>query len=262
MQPEAKKLEYPEISALFQERKVLISEEHASKIDVFQRSMEVAFYLNKFLYSAFSEQYIDTGEKHTGPMALIPILFERNNHYLIAAHELTLLGLSNPSYLNLRAVYEGITQMYLLKLTEKEANLFYKKEIDDLTTEEEKELKNKHEWLRPAKVRKILYSGEKKALADQLYSVVSNSAHPSVKGAMSDFQLKHPVISDILDVSLALSVSNLFAISESYYEIIGEKEIEGIEEVLDMVSREYGDQTPDMIPNHPNIIDKLNIRFQ
>jgi len=153
-------------------------------------------------------------------------------------------------------------QIYLLQLTEKEADLCYKKEIGDLTLEEKNELRKNYEWFKPAKVREILYSNTKKQQVDDLYRIVSNCAHPTVKGSMNDFQLNHGVISDVLDVSLALSVANLIAIHESYFELIGEKEIDDIVYVLDMISKEYNNQIPDMVPNNPNIIDKLRINLE
>lgn len=261
MQPEVKRLSYSEIDKTFQNRKDIISETYASKIDVFQDIIELSFHLARVLNARFNEEYEATGKKMTGAEALIPILFERNNHYLIAVHELGLIGLSNPSYLNLRAIFEGITQIYLLHLTDKEADLFYKDQLERLNASEKKELRRDYNWLSQAKVRDILYSGTKKDDLKKLYSVLSNSTHPSVKGAMGDFTLKHNVVIDILDVSLILSVANLIAINESYFEKINEEEMDDIGEALDKVAKELNNEMREMIPNNPAVIEKLKIKF-
>lgn len=262
MEPEFKRKTYLEISSIFQNRKDIISKEHANKIDVLQHSIEVSYNIDVGLNSSFYHTYKTTGKEQTGPKALIPLLFIRNFHYLIAVHELASRGIINPSYLNLRAVFEGIMHIYLLQLTDKEADLCYKKEMGKLNPEEEKELKKKYQWLKPSKVRNILYSDTKKNQVDELYKMVSGSAHPTIKGAASDFQLKHLIISDVFDVSLALSAANLIAIHECHIETIGEKEREDIANVLERICKEYDNQMPDLVPNNPQLVEKLNIRFQ
>nr|WP_321498373.1 hypothetical protein [uncultured Methanolobus sp.] len=262
MQFDFKNKTYSEIYSIFQTRKDMVSKEHTRKIDIFQRSIEVTYNIDMLLNSTFSSEYEATGKIQTGPKCLIPILFERNYHYIIAAHELTKLGLANSSYLNLRAVFEGVMQIYLLQLTKEEADLCYKKELGDLSTEEKKELRNKYQWLKPSKIREILYTDIKKQQVTDLYGIVSKCAHPTVEGAMNDFRLNHKVISDLLDVSLALLAANLIAIHESYFELIGNKENEDITRVLDLIAKEYNNKMPDMVPNNPNILDKLRINLE
>ena len=50
-----------------------------------------------------------------------------------AAYKLACIGLNNPAYLNLRTVFEGITQMYLLHFTDREAYIFYRQQLGTLT---------------------------------------------------------------------------------------------------------------------------------
>ncbi len=262
MQLEAKKKNYSEISTVFQTRKDLISERFASKIEVFQDSIEVAFYLYDNLQSKFNERYENTGKKVTGPKSLIPFLFVRNIHYLIAANELVLLGLINPSNLNLRAVFENITMMYLLNLTTEEAELYYKKEMKTLTKYDERDLNGKYRWFSQSKVGDILYTKEKKAQIQKYYSVASYPAHPTIKGTILDIETNYDAIIDTLNVSLAFSAANLIAFHESYFEIFEKKEIDEIENSLDKISKELDNQIPDIIPNNPNVVDKLKINLQ
>ncbi|MDW7732171.1 MAG: hypothetical protein SCH66_07050 [Methanolobus sp.] len=49
--------------------------------------------------------------------------------------------------------------MHLLHLTDREAYIFYKQQLGTLTQEEERELKNRHRWLRPSRMRDVLYTG-------------------------------------------------------------------------------------------------------
>ena len=130
-----------EIESVLQIRKDFISKEYVNKINIFRDSVELLFYLRDILNARFYEEHKKTNKPLDGPKALIPILFDRNNHYLIAAFKLALSGLNNPAYLNLRTVFEGINLIYLLHLTEKEADLFYKKQLNILTTSEKKDFK-------------------------------------------------------------------------------------------------------------------------
>ena len=217
------------------------------------------FYLSDILNARFYEEYKKTSKPLDGPKALIPILFDRNNHYLIAAHKLALNGLINPAYLNLRTVFEGISQIYLLHLTEKEADLFYKKQLNILTPSEENDLIKTYEWLKPAKVRNILFTNQKKNQINDFYNQISNSTHPSIISAMSDFILREETSTDVLNLILGLSAANLIVINETYFEKFDQDEVDEITNMLDMIADELGGFMVDMIPNNPSIKGKLKI---
>lgn len=260
MEPKVSKRSYREIESIFDSRRDSISQKYSGRIVTFQDTMELLFYLNDILHIRFFEDYNKTGKQLDGPKAMIPILFFRNNHYLIAAHKLvSVFGLINPCYLNLRAVFEGIMQIYLLHLTGREAELFYKEQIDILTPADKKEYKDQYERLKPAKVRNILYTDTKKQQIDNFYKEISNSAHASIKSAMSDFIPRDVSIDDALNLTLGLSAANIVAIHETYFDNFNKEELDEISNTLDNIAKELGGIMIDMIPNNPTFKEKLKI---
>jgi hypothetical protein len=254
MNPGKKRRDYNDIESILNYRKDIIFKEHAAKLDIFQDSIELLFYLTKVLNAGFIDEFKRTGKRLEGPRTIIPVLFERNNHNLLAAYKLACIGLNNPAYLNLRTVFEGITQMYLLHFTDREAYIFYRQQLGTLTEMEEKELKNKHHWLRPSRIRELLYTGEKKKQVDDFYILISNAAHPGIKRAMGDFDYREEVTVDVLSISLALSAASLMSIKNIYSSMIGEEEVEEIDSILDRVVRELEGQVLDISPNHVGLI--------
>ena len=253
MHPGKKRRDYNDIESTFLYRKDIIFSEHATKLDIFQNSIELLFYLTTVLNAGFIDEFKRTGKRPDGPKSIIPVLFERNNHNLLAAYKLACIGLNNPAYLNLRTVFEGITQMYLLQLTDREAYIFYKQQLGTLTETEEKELKNKHHWLRPSRIRQLLYTGEKKKQVDDFYILISNAAHPGIKRSIGDFDYREEVTVDVLSILLALSAASLMSIKNIYSSMIGEEEVEEIDDLLDRVTQELKGQVMDISPNHPSL---------
>ncbi|ETA69194.1 hypothetical protein MettiDRAFT_2688 [Methanolobus tindarius DSM 2278] len=249
MHPGKKRRDYNDIESILNYRKDIIFKEHASKLDIFQDSIELLFYLTKVLNAGFLAEFKRTGKRLEGPRTIIPVLFERNNHNLLAAYKLACIGLNNPAYLNLRTVFEGITQMYLLHFTDREAYIFYRQQLGTLTEDEEKELKNKHHWLRPSRIRELLYTGEKKEQVDDFYILISNAAHPGIKRAMGDFDYRKEVTVDVLSISLALAAASLITVRDIYSSMISEEEAEEIDDLLDRVMQELEGEVLDISPN-------------
>lgn len=253
MNPIVKRREYTEIDASFQTRIELTSRNHTNKINIYQDTMELLFYLSDILNVKILEEAQESGKQMSGPKALIPILIDRNNHYLIASYKLTSNCLINPAYLNLRVVFETITKMYLLHLTEKEADLFYKSQLDELTEKEQQEFKKTFRWLAPNIVRKILYSNDKKYQMNRLYEIISNSAHPSIRSAMSDFDYRDDTVTDVLNMILAFSSANIIAIHETFFDKFNKEVTTEIHNTIDKIAIELDDFMFDMIPNNPNL---------
>jgi hypothetical protein len=253
MYPGKKRRDYNDIESTFLYRKDIIFKEHAAKLDIFQNSIELLFYLTTVLNARFIDEFKTTGKRPDGPKSIIPVLFERNNHNLIAAYKLACIGLNNPAYLNLRTVFEGITQMYLLQLTEREAYIFYRQQLGTLTETEEKELKNKHHWLRPSRIRQLLYTGEKKKLVDDFYMLISNAAHPGIKRAIGDFDYREEVTDDVLSILLALSAASFIIVKDIYPDMVGEEEAEEIDDLLNRITQKLNGQVMDISPNHPGL---------
>ena len=256
MELSVKRRECTEIESIFQTRKELMFKNHTDKINIFRDAIELLFYLRDILMAMIDEDTKVSGQPLSGPKALIPILYDRNNHYLIAAYKLTSNCLINPAYLNLRVVFETIAKMYLLHLTEKEADLFYKSQLSKLSVNEEKEFKSKFGWLGPKEVRNILYSGEKKLQINEFYKQISNSAHPSIKSAMNDFDYRDETVTDALHLTLALSSANMIVIHETYFDKFNEEEETEIINTLDKIAKELGGFMIDMIPNNPDLKKK------
>ncbi len=253
MNPGKKRRDYNDIESTFLYRKNIIIRDHAAKLDIFQDSIELLFYLTTILNAGFLDEFKRTGKRPEGPRSIVPVLFERNNHNLIAAYKLACIGLNNPAYLNLRTVFEGITQMYLLHLSDREAYIFYKQQLGTLTEDEEREMKNRHHWLRPSRIREILYSGGKKEQLDDFYILISNAAHPGIKRAMGDFDYREEVTIDVLSISLALAAASLMTVRDIYPAMIGEEEAEEIDDILERVARELNGPVMDISPNHPGL---------
>ena len=146
--------------------------------------------------------------------------------------------------------------MYLLHLTEKEADLFYKSQLNEMSVNEKKEFEGTFKWLGPAKVRNILYSDEKKRRINESYTQLSNSAHPSIKSAMNDFDYRDETVTDALHLTLALSCANIIAIHETFLDKFNEEEVTEIINTLDEIAEELGGVMIDMIPNNPNLKKK------
>lgn len=260
MEPKVSRRTYTVIEKALETRRDSISQKYSGKINSFQETMELLFYLSDILNARFYEDYKKSGKQLDGPKAMIPILFDRNSHYLIAAHKLaSIYGLINPCYLNLRVVFEGIMQIYLLHLTGREAELFYKEQLDLLTSTEKKEFKEKYERLKPVKVRNILYTDTKKQQMNDFYGKISNSTHPSIISAMSDFIQKDATIEDALNLTLGLSAANIIAINETYFDKFEPEDVNEIGNTLDKIAKELGGVMVDMVPNNPTFKGKLKI---
>ncbi|WP_340818503.1 hypothetical protein [Methanolobus sp. WCC4] len=253
MNPGKKRRDYKDIESIFLYRKEIIFREHAAKLDIFQDAIGLLFYLTKILNAGSVDEVRRTGKIPDGPGSIIPVLFERNNHNLIAAYKLACFGLNNPAYLTLRTVLEGITQMYLLHLTDREAYIFYRYQLGILTEDEEKELKNKHHWLRPSRIREVLYTGEKKKQLDDFYILISNAAHPGVKRAIGDFDYREEVTVDVLSITLALTAASLMTVRDIYSDRIGVEEAEEIDDIVERVVQELKGPVMDISPNHPGL---------
>ena len=256
MDPIVKRRKYVEIDTPFQTRKELALRNHANTINIYKDTIELLFYLGDILNAMIYEDVKVSGQSFSGHKALIPILYDRNNHYLIAAYKLTSNCLINPAYLNLRVVFETIAKMYLLHLTETEANLFYNSQLGKLSANEKKDFTGKFNWLGPSIVRNILYSGEKKRQINEFYRQISNSAHPIIESAMIDFYYRDETVTDALHLTLALSCANMIAIHETYVDKFNGEAVTEIRNTLDKITKELGGFMIDMIPNNPNLKKK------
>lgn len=253
-----KRNKYVEIDELFQTRRELTLKNNASKINVYKDAIELLFYLGDVLQARLYEETEKSGKLLDEPKVLIPILYDRNNHYLIAAYKLTSNCLINPAYLNLRVVFETIAKMYLLHLTKKEADLLYKKQLDMLSKDEKKDLNKNYGGLKPFKVREILYCGKMKEQIDKLYGNLSNSAHPSIVSANSDFIYRDDTVADALNLTLALSSANLIVIYETYFDKFNKEDNSEIKNTLDKIAEELGGVMINMIPNNLKKNQKLS----
>lgn len=214
-QPKVNKRTYKEIESKFEIMRDSNLQKYSGKINTFQYAIESSFYLFEVLNTRLLEEY--NGNQLIGPKAMIPILFHKNNYYLIAAHKLAGYGLINPCYLILRTVFENIMHIYLLHLTIREARLFYKIQTDQELTPIEKNEYNSYKKLNPSKVREILYVDTKKKKLDNYYSQFSKSVvHPSIIGAWSDFEPNDVSIDDTLTLSVDFSAANIIAIAETF----------------------------------------------
>lgn len=258
MDPIIKRQTYIEIDAVFQNRNEQSLKNYTNEIKILEDVIELSFYLLRVLEDRNYDDTVKSGKPLSGPKALIPILYHRNIYYLIATHKLTLNGLINPAHLNLRVVFETIMQIYLLHLTEKEADLLYKSKLNILEGQEIKDFKKKYEKLRPIKVRKTLYSGDRLSIINKLYHQLSNSAHPNIESAMNEFQYKSEAIKDVIHTTLVISFANIVAIHESYFDKFDEEEIIEISNTFDKITNELGFMI-DMIPNNPNLDKKPKI---
>lgn len=253
-----KKRSYSEIDLIFQEKDNLISNKFSVKINLVQEMLENLFYLIDTMNNIILEEYKRTNNKLDGPAALIPHLFEKNSHYLVAAHKLSLLGLINPSNSMLRSIFECISQIYLLHLTEKEAELIYKREVGILTDEEKTELRKKYRYMSPKMARDILYHNKKKTKLSEFYSSISTSTHPSIKGIRCDIELNYDSLDHTIYGILALGAANIIAFLEVYLDRLDENIIENSMELLDKIDKEYGSMV-DIVPNNPLFSEKLKI---
>ena len=248
---------YEEIDGILNNKHGKISDDFKNKISLIEEVIGHSIYLNNKLNRIIKEENEAIQTEFDGPEALIKLLYERNIRYLIASYKLATLGLSNPSKATSRGVFEGITLIYLLYLTNREAELFYKQQTQTLTNAEENELINTYKYLAPRKVREILYEGAKKDKINNFYSSISDSTHPSIKGIIGDFKLIETDINDNLEGIMTLGLSNIIAMKESFsnkFDSITDGEFS---DLMDRVAVELDGYMIDIIPNKSSLIGKL-----
>jgi hypothetical protein len=250
---------FDEIEKALTNRENIVKEKFVSEITLFKVAIEHSFYLSDLIRTRLEKKAIATSTKLDGPRALIPFLYPRNNHYLLAAYYLALKGLNNQSMSLIRTVFEGILHLYLLHLTEKEAWLFFKNETNQLSKEEKEELKKKR-YLSPNVIFGILYTKDTIKTLKKFYGYISKSSHPSIRSVMWDFQYNYESTKDTFFVILALCFSNLLVISEIYSNKLRKKEKEKTDEILNKIANKI-EALPDLIPDKPDFIEKLKIRF-
>ena len=125
--------------------------------------IEYSLYLKDALEIIFSKIYAETEETLSEVDSLIYALYRRNCCYLISSYESCLSGFVNTTHLTLRSISETIEMIYYLQIkrNEKEAELFLKKELQELNTDEIKIIKSKLDYFKPSKIRETLYENDK-----------------------------------------------------------------------------------------------------
>lgn len=261
MEQKVTKRPFGQLDNIFNSRQRLINQQFSEDLALVKETIEQSFYLLDLIETRLAGEAITTGEKLSGPKALLPIIYGNNCHFLIASYKLVLQGLNNPARATLRSVFEGILQIYLLHLTKREAELFYKKDIGQLTADEEKEVKRKFNWLSPNKIREILYTEQTGKQMFKFYSVLSDSAHPSIKGRSSDIDYNENITKDNLFLILDLGFANLIAISEVYSDKMDEHEKQETDTILNKIVKRI-ESIPNLVPDAQTFQGKIKIKLK
>ncbi len=238
----------------------IILEKYANKVSLIEEVIGHSSYLSDIIDSIIQKEYEATGKVQDDLNSYMVVLYKRNIHYLIASYKLSIIGLFNPSKATARALFEGITQLYLLYLTEEPAKLFLKRELGTLSSTEEKTYADKYSYLNAKCVRKLLYDEKREKVINDFYKSISEYTHPRIEGVLGDIALDDTSIKDNFDGLIALGLANIFAIKEVYSDKFDGKTDALIEKLLKKVVDETGGFIT-IVPNKPEFIKKLKFIF-
>jgi hypothetical protein len=205
-----------------------------------------------------------TGTAVNGKDIWISRMYERNCIYLISAYELCRCGLINPANVILRSIFEVVDQIYLMRLTSTESDLFLKMDLQDqipLNSRDSEKIQKKYRRFSPAKVREILYEKNTKRLdVKKFYEIISKRAHPSVKSAYSSFTTNPDMLDDTLLGIISLGIANLIAYWEAQFDVFTDYEVGKFDFILEKIHEDLDVMPFDIIPNHPDILS--NVKFK
>ncbi|GBE17481.1 hypothetical protein BMS3Abin16_00064 [archaeon BMS3Abin16] len=221
--------------------------------------------IEELLYSSFnldltiSEINRKTEKAMEETLSVIYILFAGTNHFLKGSFDLALIGLNRPSHSLLRTVYENILHIYLLHLTEgREAQLYVKNMLGNLSEEEKSEYKEKYRYLSLKKVVHPLYTAKSKETHLNFYGEISKNSHASIKSAFYDMEIAYQPSKEVLELILLLGVANLIAINDVFFKILSETDHQVYSKLCERISEHVGGG-PDLIPNSPTLTRHPNI---
>ncbi|QIB91004.1 hypothetical protein [Methanosarcina mazei] len=224
--------------------------------------IEYSLYLKDALEIIFSKTYIETEKTLNEVNSLIYSLYYRNCCYLISSYESCLSGFVNTTLLSLRSISETTEMIYYLhiKRNDKEAELFLKKELNELNTEETQIVKSRLNHFNPSVIRKLLYEKDKIEQIRKGYENLSRIAHPSIKSVFASYIEDLKVIHDALIGIIFFGISNIIATWEVYHNILNQNKIVKYNFALEEIIKIFGTPSYDIIPDNPKIVNKLNIR--
>ncbi len=238
----------------------IILEKYANKVNLIEEVMGDSLYLSDIIDSIIKKENEATGKVQSDLDSYMVVLYKRNIHYLIASYKLSIIGLFNPSKATARAFFEGVTQLYLLYLTEEPAKLFLKREMRTLSSAEKKTYESKYNYLSAKCVRQLLYDEKREKVIKGFYESISEYTHPRIKGVLGDIALDDLSIKDNFDGLIALGLANIFAIKEVYSNKFDGK----IDALVDKLLKKVVDETGGyitIVPNKPKFIKKLKFVF-
>ncbi len=235
------------------------------KMEICEDIIEYSLNLYQATNKIYNAKYISTGITVNEKDTWISRMYEKNCIYLISAYELCRYGFINPAYVVLRSVFEVVDQIYLMRLTGIESDLFLKMELKDQTPLSEadtKKIKHKYSYFSPSKVKKILYEENTKKLSDitEFYGLISKRAHACVNSSNSSFTVDQGMLDDTLIGILSLGIANLIAYWEVRFDIFNDNEIRKFDFILKKIRRDCDVIPFDIIPNKSNILASVKFK--
>lgn len=233
-----------------------------NEIKVCNKIIEYSLYLRDAFKILSYKIAIETGKRQKEINSLIFALYLRNCDYLISSYELCTSGFINATIVIQRSIFEANEGMYFLHIKENDraADLFVKKETQQLSNEERREIKNEFNYFKPSEIRKILYEDTKKTKLNDLYEDISRRAHPSIKSTFASYIEDPEFIRDSLRGIIFVGIANIVAFWEVNYNTFNQYKITKVDFILNKTVKELGVLPYDMIPSNPKIIDKIKIR--
>lgn len=250
---------FNQLKTIFENRNILFKRDFNKYVDVIEEIIIYSFNV----HNTFVNELLNRGIEIDGIISQTLPLYLRNCHYLFSSYILLQKGLIHPGSALLRVVFESITHIYIYQLTTYEADLLYKHDTENLNESEENELIYKYRFFNPSIIRDILYNDETRDDIKIFYSAICKPAHPTTKGAMANFEYRIGDIEDSLKILLAVAFSSIVAIFEVFHNLVNTKEQKMLNEKLTLIARTI-ESMPLLIPNHPDLIDKIaiNPRFE
>jgi hypothetical protein len=252
------KKEFDRVDNVLSNRKMIIHKLYKKELSLIQKSIGQSYLTNAKIHEFLFKQVRRTHRRIRGPKFMIPLVMDKNNHFLLAAYELSLVGLRNPTIALLRTVFEGVTRNYIYYLTKEAGRLLYNKDTETLTHKQKGRLK-KLKYLQQASCVKILYNKKMREKMESLYRMLSTSTHPSIRSYVYDLQFKRLETEDTLKFLLMLTVANLMQITEVYLNILPKSMLKVNESLINKSARLTGSY-PNLLPDKRRYANKINIR--
>ena len=236
--------------------------EEKKQANFYRECIELADSIMQDIIKKRGEIFRRTRERANGPESIV-LFFQLDILQQFFAHYILLeKGLLLASFSNIRAIYEYLLRIYLIKTDRELGELNHKYETrknKKYSEEERKEIEKefkKHGSFSRWYVEKKIYSEEKikkfrlHSSGKHFYELISERVHPSIQSRGRILDGKKDIFTDSIQTGIRLTAANFVLICENYKELIKEENKKKIHEVV----KKY----PEFIGEYPDFYPDIN----